>query len=104
MIEHLELLIMVGHQDVVLAEIDALPAAQRADPVIMLCEARAAVALGDAARAGRVLVPGVIIPTLREGAETLGGLWRDYRALIVGRATAEAEDLPPAYDFSMRPS
>ncbi|HEY5784620.1 MAG TPA: DUF5107 domain-containing protein [Microlunatus sp.] len=103
-IEHLELLIMVGHHDVVLAEIDALPAVQRTVPMIMLCEARAAVAVGDADRAGRVLVPDVIIPTLREGAETIGRLWRDYRALVAGRATAEAEDLPTAYDFSMRPS
>ncbi len=102
-IEHLELLITVGHHAVVLAEIDALPAAQRTDPMIMLCEARAAVAVGDADRAGRILQPGLVVPGVREGAETLGRLWRDYRALVVGSRTAEAEELPPAYDFSMQP-
>ena len=102
-IEHLELLITVGHHAVVLAEIDALPAAQRTDPMIMLCEARAAVAVGDADRAGRILQPGLVVPGVREGAVTLGRLWRDYRALAVGSTTAEAEELPSAYDFSMQP-
>ncbi len=78
-IEHLELLLTLGHHEVVLAEIDVLPAAQRTDPMIMLCEARAAVAIGDADRAGRILRPGLVVPGVREGAATLGRLWRDYR-------------------------
>ena len=103
-IEHLELLLAVGHHTVVLAEIDALPQAQRTDPMIMLSEARAAVALGDTDRAGRILEPGLVVPGVREGAVTLGRLWRDYRALVVGSTIAEAEELPSAYDFSMQPS
>jgi hypothetical protein len=101
-IEHLQLLIMVGHHAVALAEIDALPAAQRGEPMVELCEAQAAVGVGDADRAGRILLPGLIIPSLREGAESLGRLWREYRALVVGPAAADAEQLPSAYDFSMR--
>ena len=101
-IEHLELLISVGHHAVALAEIDALPAAQRSEPMVRLCEAQTAVAVGDADRAGRILVPGLIIPALREGVESLAELWRGYRMLIVGPVTAGAEDLPSAYDFSMR--
>jgi hypothetical protein len=101
-IEHLQLLIMVGHHAVALAEIDALPAAQRSEPLVELCEAQAAVAVGDAERAGRILLPGLIIPSLREGAESLARLWREYREMVVGPAAAHAEQLPPAYDFSMR--
>jgi hypothetical protein len=103
LIEHLELLITVGHHASVLAEVDALPAEQRTEPMIMLCEARAAVAVGDAGRAGRILRPGLVVPEVREGAVTLGRLWRDYRALVVGPATADTEELPWAYDFSMQP-
>jgi hypothetical protein len=102
-IEHFELLITLGHHTVVLAEVDELPAAQRTDPMIMLCEARAAVAVGDADRAGRILLPGLVVPGVREGAVTLGRLWRDYRSLVVGPTTAETEELPSAYDFSMQP-
>jgi len=102
-VEHLELLIMLGHHAVVLAEIDTLPATQRAEPMIRLCEAQAAVAVGDADRAGLILGPGLVVPTLREGADSLGRLWRDYRALVIGSTAAEDEELPPAYDFSMQP-
>jgi hypothetical protein len=102
-IEHLELLLTVGHHQVTLAEIDVLPAAQRTDPMIMLCEARAAVAIGDADGAGRILRPGLVVPGVREGAATLGRLWRDHRSLVVGSAAAETEELPSAYDFSMQP-
>jgi hypothetical protein len=102
-VEHLELLIVLGHHAVVLAEIDTLPATQRAEPMIRLCEAQAAVAVGDADRAGLILRPGLVVPTLREGADSLGRLWRDYRALVIGSTAAEDEELPPAYDFSMQP-
>ena len=47
--------------------------------------------------------PGLVVPGVREGAVTLGRLWRDYRALVVGSTTAETEELPSAYDFSMQP-
>ncbi len=102
-VEHLELLTALGHHPSTLAEVDALTADQRAEPLIRLCEARAAVAVGDADRAARLLTPGLVVPSLREGAETLAALWRDYRALVVGPAAAETEELPAAYDFSMRP-
>jgi len=101
--EHVELLITVGHHDVVLAEIDALPTVQRTDPMIMLCEAQAAVAVGDSDRAARILEPGLIIPGVREGAEILEQLWRGNRALAIGPEAAAIEALPSVYDFSMRP-
>ncbi|HEU5486202.1 MAG TPA: hypothetical protein VFU98_14930, partial [Microlunatus sp.] len=66
------------------------------------CEATAAVALGDRSRAASILEPGLVLPQLREGAEQLGRLWRDYRALVAG-PTASGEPLPAAYDFAMRP-
>jgi hypothetical protein len=101
-IEQLELLITLRRWAIVLAEVDLLPAEQRAEPRIALCEARAAVALHDVERAGRILEPGLVLPQLREGADLLGQLWRDYRTLVVGPATAATEELPYAYDFSMR--
>jgi hypothetical protein len=67
----------------------------------MLAEARAAVHTADADHAERILELPLILPNLREGAALLARLWVDYRALIVGRAAAEAESLPYAYDFGM---
>ena len=87
---------------VVLAEIDALPHAQRTEPVIMLCEARAAVAVGDADRAAGSCEPGLVVPSCARVPSSLGRLWRDYRALVVGSTAAATEQLPSAYDFSMR--
>ena len=102
-IEQLQLLIAIGHHHAVLAEVDLLPEQLRREPRIALCEAQSAVAVGDAERAGAILEPGLEIPQLREGTETLGRLWIDYQALIVGREAAETAELPPAYDFRMRP-
>jgi hypothetical protein len=101
-VEHLDLLLSLQRWEVVLAEIDLLPAGQRTDPRIALAEARAAVAVGDAERAGRLLEPGLVLPQLREGAKLLAPLWRGYRSLLVGPEIAAAEELPYAYDFSMR--
>jgi hypothetical protein len=99
--EHLELLISIDHPVAALAEIDTLPAVLRTAPMIMLAEARAAVHTADADHAERILELPLILPNLREGAALLARLWVDYRALIVGRAAAEAESLPYAYDFGM---
>ena len=101
-IEQLELLITQERWSIVLAEIDTLPHAQRREPRIAWCEALAAVAVRDVDRAAEILEPGLVLPQLREGAEQLGRLWRDYRALLVGRAAAATEQLPYEYDFSMR--
>ena len=101
-IEQLELLITLERWSIVLAEIDTLPHAQRREPRIAWCEALAAVAVRDVDRAAEILEPGLVLPQLREGAEQLGRLWRDYRALVVGRAAAATEQLPYEYDFSMR--
>lgn len=100
-IEQLDLMLALGHVDSALAEIDLLPAAVRTEPRVQLVKARAAVAGGDVARAGRILEPGLVLPGLREGAAALGELWVDYRSLLVGRRAAAAEDLPDAYDFRM---
>lgn len=102
-IEQLQLLIAIGHHHAVLAEVDLLSEQLRREPRIALCEAQSAVAVGDSERAGAILEPGLEIPQLREGAESLGRLWIDYQALIVGREAAETAELPPAYDFRMRP-
>jgi hypothetical protein len=101
-VEQLEVMIGCERPVAALAEIDTLPDELRRLPRIALAEARAAVAVGDADRAGRILAPGLTVPGIREGADLLDRLWVDYRSLVVGRARAMTEDLPYAYDFRMR--
>jgi len=109
-VEQLTLMLELGMPDELLATLDALPAAVVGRPEVRLLEARAAVALGDAARAGAVLEPGLVVPQIREGARLLEDLWYGYRALVLvadgvavdeAHAQARREPLPAVYDFSM---
>ncbi|SDT41239.1 hypothetical protein SAMN04488543_4235 [Friedmanniella luteola] len=114
-LEELALLLEADRAAAVLDRVDALGAGVRAEPRVQLAEARAAVAVGDADRAGGLLEPGLVVPQLREGARLLEDLWYGYRALRL-RATgsraagptpeeaasaARREPLPAVYDFSM---
>ena len=109
-VEELTLLLDLGRAEELLEVLDGLAPDLAALPQVRLLEARAAVALGDAARAGAVLEPGLVVPQLREGAQLLEDLWYGYRALVLavpGEAHEEAlararrERLPAVYDFSM---
>jgi hypothetical protein len=108
--EQLRLLRELGRPAELLATLDRMPAELRARPAVRLLEAQAAVAVGDAARAGAVLEPGLVLPQVREGAQLLEDLWYDYRALLLAadggdageaHVRARREPLPAVYDFSM---
>jgi hypothetical protein len=110
LVEQLTLLLEAGRPDDVLDLVDDLTEDLQAVPQVRLLEARAAVAAGQADRAGRLLEPGLVVPQLREGARLLEDLWYGYRALrlaATGLTPAEAvnaarrEPLPAVYDFSM---
>jgi hypothetical protein len=110
-VEQLTLMLKLGRPEEVLATLDGLPTELAGRAQVRLLEAQAAVALGDATRAGAVLEPGLVVPQIREGAQLLEDLWYDYRALVLaavdGVRSAEAcararrEPLPSVYDFSM---
>jgi len=80
-----------------LGVIDGLDENTRLVPRVRLAEARAAVAVGDVARAGAILEGDrLIVPDLREGEDSLADLWHDYQALTGG-----SDPLPESYDFRM---
>lgn len=65
-------------------------------PRIAYLTAAAAVGMGDAETARRILSGPLVVPDLREGEVSLGTLWDAYQRLI-----GSAEPLPEAYDFRM---
>ena len=58
--------------------LDALPAATRQAGRIRLLEGRAALAVHDFVRVGRLLQERLVIDDLREGERSLSGLWVEY--------------------------
>ncbi len=109
-LEQLTLVLEAGRPAAALRLVDELSGDLRAEPRVQLIEARAAVGAGEVDRAGDVLEPGLVVPQLREGADLLEDLWRDYRSLRweqAGKTPAEArkasrlESLPHVYDFTM---
>jgi tetratricopeptide (TPR) repeat protein len=109
--EQLRLMLELGRPEELLATLDRLPEQLAVRPAVRLLEAQAAVAVGDAERAGAVLEPGLVVPQVREGAQLLEDLWYGYRALVLAAAhgwaadeaqeRARREPLPAVYDFSM---
>ncbi|HET9127973.1 MAG TPA: DUF5107 domain-containing protein [Propionibacteriaceae bacterium] len=96
-IETLQALYEAGRGGDMLTLLDDLDPSLRHLPRVRLAEARAAVLLGDAARAGAILDDGRLeVPDLREGEDSLASLWDDYQGVSGGSAP-----LPGAYDFRM---
>lgn len=93
--------------------VGSLGVAQRSDGRIRYAEARASLTTGDLDRCGELLEAGIEIADLKEGEESLDGLWLDYQAARLAaaegvpvddrlRARAAREFPPPArYDFRM---
>ena len=97
LIETLEALHQARRGADMLRIIDGLDPRARRVPRVRLAEARAAVLVGDASRAGRILEgAGLEVPDLREGEDSLADLWLDYQRL---RGTSDP--LPASYDFRM---
>jgi hypothetical protein len=105
-------LLAVERPDAALALIDAAPESVRAHGRARLLAARAALAVGDVDRAGRLLDEGIEVADLREGELALHSLWRDREALRRARQRGEPVDdeirdevrelpIPPRYDFRM---
>ncbi len=96
-IETLDALTEAGRAADALRVVDRLGAEQRLLGRVRLYEARAALAVGDAQRAGAILEAGLVVPDLQEGDDALSDLWTSYQAAIGG-----TQPVPAAYDFRMQ--
>jgi hypothetical protein len=93
MVEATDQLLVAGRPAACLAMIDAAPEQLAGHGRVVLQQARALLADGQADAARALLEARIEVPDLREG-ETLGALWR---AVFGDRPT------PYHYDFRMRP-
>ncbi|MFI6322841.1 DUF5107 domain-containing protein [Nonomuraea sp. NPDC050556] len=93
-IETLHALIAAGRPGDALALVDRLGPADRWHGRIRVLECRAALDLGDRARAKRVLDTGLVVDDLREGEDSLDGLWWDFQG--------PQGSLPCLYDYSVK--
>lgn len=77
--------------------VDSLPRTSRQEGRVLLCEARAALAVGDPDRCRAVLAKNVEIGDVREGEITFEAVWGE----LSSRYPLGAADLsvPPSYDF-----
>lgn len=101
-IEALDALMAAGRADAALELIGGLDETQRTAGRVRLLHARAALAVGDLDRAGRLVEAVIVVPDLREAEKALDTLWHDYCAALraAGRPRTD-ERLPYAYDFRM---
>lgn len=101
-LEHAAALVDAGQHEAARAVLDGLGARREVRdggslaPRIAYLTAAAAVGLGDAATARRILSGPLVVPDLREGEVSLDALWDAYQRLI-----GCDEPLPEAYDFRM---
>jgi hypothetical protein len=77
--------------------VESLPGPWRQDGRILLCEARAALAVDDPDRCLAVLAKNVVIPDVREGEVTFEGVWRELFTRYP--SGGDALSVPPTYDF-----
>ena len=82
-----------GDGHAALALVDSAPSRIRSRGRLRMLEARAALTVGDVARAGWVLTEGVVVPDIREGETVLSDLWAELFPDV---------PLPEQYDFRMR--
>jgi hypothetical protein len=102
--EHLDVLLRAGMSRRALDVIEALPADQRNDGRVRLCEVRAALDLDDLDRCEVAIGAGIEVADLREGETALSDVWQAYQAkLSCLRGTEPSSAVPPAMDFRMRP-
>ena len=94
LVEATDQLLASGRPAACLAMIDAAPGQIAGHGRVVLQQARALLADGQADAARALLEAGIEVPDLREG-ETLGALWR---------AAFGDRPLPYHYDFRMRPA
>lgn len=112
-IELIDCLIDAGQSEAALMRIGEMTEATRARGRIRLLELRAALAVGDLARATHVFESGLVVEDLREGDLTLDVLWNELQARRLSEALGRAVDdtlrrrarderpIPPEFDFRM---
>jgi tetratricopeptide (TPR) repeat protein len=115
LIEAVATLIEAGAADEALQTVESANGARRQHGRLRLLEARAALAAGQLDHCGAILSdPAFEVADLREGEDSLDGLWWDYQAARLAaergpgpELRAEAEhtgQLPAHLDFRMKPS
>lgn len=91
-VERLEALLGSGHLTEVIDLVTSLTTAQQDAPRVRFAALRAAVGVGDVARASAVLEGGFELPGLREGARDLEQLWWAYASARLAREQGREVD------------